>query len=118
DAGGGEWRLLSLNPPDGQISDIWVEKTDLVISTMGRSFYVLDDIDPLRQFDAPVVSAPHVYLFAPPDATRTTAGASIKYWVKQPVQNLSIEILDKAGTVVRTFAAGGQSPAEPPPGRG
>jgi len=114
---GGTWHSLSLNLPDVQISDIWVEETDLVISTMGRSFYVLDDIDPLRQFDAPVVSATDVYLFAPPDATRTTAGASIKYWVKQPVQNLSIEILDKAGTVIRTFGAAGQSPAEASAGR-
>jgi photosystem II stability/assembly factor-like uncharacterized protein len=114
---GGTWHSLSLNLPDVQISDIWVEETDLVISTMGRSFYVLDDIDPLRQFDAPVVSATDVYLFAPPDATRTTAGASIKYWVKQPVQNLSIDILDKAGTVIRTFGAGGQSPADASAGR-
>jgi hypothetical protein len=57
-----------------------------------------------------------VVLFAPADATRTTAGAAIKYWVKQPVQNLSIEILDKAGTVIRTFGAvAGQSPVEANP---
>jgi photosystem II stability/assembly factor-like uncharacterized protein len=116
---GGTWQSLSLNLPDIPISDIWVEETDLVISTHGRSFYVLDDIDPLRQFGAPVASATDVHLFAPADAIRTTAGATIKYWVKQPVQNLSIEILDKAGTVIRTFgAATAPGPAEAAAGRG
>ncbi|HYN09288.1 MAG TPA: hypothetical protein VES67_18035 [Vicinamibacterales bacterium] len=114
---GGTWHSLSLNLPDVQISDIWVEETDLVIATHGRSFYVLDDIDPLRQFNAPVASATDVHLFAPADAIRTTAGATIKYWVKQPAQNLTIEILDKTGAVVRTF--GTAPPGAPAPaGRG
>jgi hypothetical protein len=116
---GGTWQSLSLNLPDIPIADIWVEETDLVIATHGRSFYVLDDIDPLRQFGAPVASATDVYLFAPADAIRTTAGAAIKYWVKQPVQNLSIEVLDKAGTVIRTFGAGtAPNPAEAAGARG
>jgi photosystem II stability/assembly factor-like uncharacterized protein len=114
---GNTWHSLSLNLPDVPISDIWVEETDLVISTHGRSFYVLDDIDPLRQFGAPVASATDVFLFAPADAIRTTAGATIRYWVKQPAQNLTIEILDKTGAVVRTF--GGAAATEPPAaGRG
>jgi photosystem II stability/assembly factor-like uncharacterized protein len=118
---GGTWHSLSLNLPDVQISDIWVEEADLVIATHGRSFYVLDDIDPLRQFNAPVASATDVYLFAPADAIRTTSGAAIRYWVKQPAQNLTIDILDKSGAVVRTFGGtptGGQIPAEPAGGRG
>ena len=114
---GNTWHSLSLNLPDIPISDIWVEETDLVIATHGRSFYVLDDIDPLRQFGAPVASATDVFLFAPADAIRTTAGATIRYWVKQPAQNLTIEILDKTGAVVRTF--GGAAATEPPAaGRG
>ncbi len=112
---GATWHSLSLNLPDVPIADIWVEEADLVIATHGRSFYVLDDIDPLRQFNAPVASATDVFLFAPADAIRTTAGATIRYWVKQPVQNLSIEILDKTGTVVRAFGAG---PAGEPPAAG
>ena len=116
---GGTWQSLSLNLPDIPIADIWVEETDLVIATHGRSFYVLDDIDPLRQFGAPVASTTDVFLFAPADAIRTTPGATIKYWVKQPVQNLTIDVLDKAGAVIRTFgAAAVPSPAEAPAGRG
>ena len=47
---GDTWHSLSLNLPDVQISDLWVEDTDLAIATHGRSFYILDDIGPLRQF--------------------------------------------------------------------
>ena len=49
---GDHWHSLSLNLPDTQVSDLWVEDTDLAISTMGRSFWVLDDIGPLRQMAA------------------------------------------------------------------
>jgi hypothetical protein len=46
---GGTWRPLSLNLPDVQVSDLIVEDTDLVIATHGRSFWVLDDIEPPTQ---------------------------------------------------------------------
>ncbi len=91
---GDTWHSLSLNLPDVQISDLWVEDTDLAIATHGRSFYILDDIGPLRQFGAAVVAANDVFLFAPEDAIRSYRGAAIRYWVKKPVQNLTIEILD------------------------
>ena len=47
---GGTWQSLSLNLPDVPISDLVVADTDLAIATHGRSFYILDDIGPLRQF--------------------------------------------------------------------
>ncbi|HET9371666.1 MAG TPA: hypothetical protein VFO19_15500, partial [Vicinamibacterales bacterium] len=100
---GANWHSLSLNLPDVQISDLIVEETDLVIATHGRSFYVLDDIDPIRQFGAPVVQASDVYLFAPANAYRSTEGATIRYWVKQAAPDLKIEILDQAGAVLQTF---------------
>ena len=46
---GDAWQSLSLNLPDTQVSDIVVEANDLVIATHGRSFYVLDNIAPIRQ---------------------------------------------------------------------
>ena len=100
---GDTWRSLSLNLPDVQVSDLWVEETDLAISTHGRSFYILDDIAPIRQFGAAFVDASDIFLFAPDDAIRSFGGATIRYWVKKPVQSLKIDILDKAGTVVRSF---------------
>ncbi len=103
---GDTWHSLSLNLPDVQISDLWVEETDLVIATHGRSFWVLDDIGPLRQFGPATVAATDVVLFTPDDAIRSFGGATIRYWVKRPVQSLSIDILDRTGGVVRSFAGG------------
>ena len=59
---GDTWHSLSLNLPDVQVSDIWVEDTDLAIATHGRSFYILDDIGPLRQFGPQFASAPDIVL--------------------------------------------------------
>jgi photosystem II stability/assembly factor-like uncharacterized protein len=116
---GGTWHSLSLNLPDVPISDIWVEDSDLVISTHGRSFYVLDDIGPLRQFNAQFGSTADVFLFAPEDAIRSYRPAQIKYFVKKPAQSVTLEIVDPKGTVVRTFRGGGAAAAATPdPARG
>jgi photosystem II stability/assembly factor-like uncharacterized protein len=111
---GETWRSLSLNLPDVPISDLIVERTDLVIATHGRGFYILDDIAPIRQFSTAVVSASDIYLFKPDDAIRSAGGAAIRYWVKGPVSNLTIDVLDARGQVVRSFGApaGGRG-AEP-----
>ena len=117
---GATWQSLSLNLPSLPVSDLIVEARDLVISTHGRGFYVLDDIAPIRQFSPAVPSASPAYLFAPEDAIRSTNGAQIKYWVNGPVTSLTLEVLDKTGAVVRTFAgaAGGAAAAAPAAGRG
>lgn len=107
---GASWQSLSLNLPDVQISDLIVEEKDLTIATHGRSFYVLDDIDAIRQWGQAVATAPDVYLFAPSTAYRSTSGAAIRYWVKQAVPDLKVEIVDAADGVVQTYqsAAGGR----------
>jgi photosystem II stability/assembly factor-like uncharacterized protein len=113
---GGTWRPLSLNLPDVQVSDLIVEDTDLVIATHGRSFWVLDDIEPIRQSGAEAAAAGDVYLFAPADAIRSARTATIRYWVKQPLQDLRIEVVDSAGTVIQTFEpapAGGRGRGAP-----
>jgi hypothetical protein len=109
---GDSWHSLSLNLPDVQISDLIVEDTDLVIATHGRSFYVLDDIAPIRQGPDAALSDT-VHLFTPDDAIRSARNATIRYWVKQPVSDLRIDVLDAAGTVVRSF-----EPTLPGAGRG
>ena len=108
---GDAWQRMSLNLPDVQISDIWVEDNALAISTMGRSFYVLDDLNTLRQ--APdAQTAPDAFLFTPTDAIRGAGGATIAYALKKPAQKVVVEVLDAAGTVA--FRAEGP----PPAGRG
>src|SRR5262245_3008614 len=86
---GTTWHSLSLNLPDVQVSDIWVEDTDLVIATHGRSFYILDDIGPLRQFGPEFLSTADVMLFSPEDAIRSYRNAAIKYWVKKPSSKIT-----------------------------
>jgi len=49
--GGKQWSSLQLNLPVTPITDLKVHKGDLLASTMGRSFWILDDLNPLRQFN-------------------------------------------------------------------
>ncbi|HXM20384.1 MAG TPA: hypothetical protein VN948_03855 [Terriglobales bacterium] len=49
---GDHWQTLQLNLPTATVTDLDVHGTDLVASTYGRSLWILDDITPLRQFDA------------------------------------------------------------------
>jgi hypothetical protein len=100
---GDTWHSLSLNLPDVQVSDLWVEDSDLAIATHGRSFYILDDIGPLRQFGPQFTTATDMVLFAPDDPIRSYRTAAIKYWVKKPASAVTIEVIDPKGTVVRTF---------------
>jgi photosystem II stability/assembly factor-like uncharacterized protein len=108
---GDRWQSLSLNLPDTQVSDIWVEADDLTIATHGRGFYVLDNIAPLRQYG--LAATTDAYLFKPDDATRSTPGAHLAYLLTKPAQKLTLEILDGSGQVVRTFTG-----APPNAGRG
>jgi photosystem II stability/assembly factor-like uncharacterized protein len=99
---GDHWSSLSLNLPDLPVSDLIVWRHDLLISTMGRGFYVLDNIVPLEQY-TPEIAASDAHLFAPPAAIRSTDGATITYWLQHPAQQVSVDILDAAGHVIRTY---------------
>jgi photosystem II stability/assembly factor-like uncharacterized protein len=70
---GKTWQSLRLNLPHVQVADMRVHHGDLVLATHGRSFWVLDQIAPLRQMN-PEVSNSQAYLFAPPPAYQVAAG--------------------------------------------
>ncbi len=97
---GDDWRSLSLNLPDVQVSDIVVEENDLVIATHGRSMWVLDALSPVRQTDAEARSAT-VHLFTPADGVRRAIPVVIDYLLQVPADTVAIEILDGSGSVVR-----------------
>lgn len=99
---GGAWQPLRLNLPDTQVSDLVVEAHDVVIATHGRSFYVLDDVEPLRQA-TPEVAASSIHLFAPGPAIRRVKRATVDYVLKQPAREVKLEILDAAGAVIRSL---------------
>ena len=120
---GDTWLPLQNNLPHAPVSGIIVQEhfNDLVISTYGRGFWILDDLSPLQQLD-PAVLAKGAHLFAPRAAYRfrpitapsttyddPTAGtdpeygAAINYYLKTPAKAAPIvEILDN-GRVVRTL---------------
>ena len=74
---GAHWQSLALNLPDTQVSDLVIEGNDLVIATHGRSFYILDDITPLRQL-TPAMLTSSAHLFKPPTAVRNVGQGRIR----------------------------------------
>jgi len=62
---GVQWQRLRLNLPDASVRDISARKDDLVIATHGRSFWVLDNVAPLRDLAAHEIGAVHLYAPAP-----------------------------------------------------
>jgi photosystem II stability/assembly factor-like uncharacterized protein len=69
---GSNWRSLQLNLPNSPIHNLVIKEDDLVVATHGRSFWVLDDITPLREAHLAAPDQPH--LFQPKDAYRVTWG--------------------------------------------
>ena len=49
--GGDKWYKLNLNLPVVPITDMTVKGGDLVIATQGRAFWILDDLNLIRQYD-------------------------------------------------------------------
>jgi photosystem II stability/assembly factor-like uncharacterized protein len=66
---GESWQPLRLNMPATSIRDLVIQRDDVVVGTHGRSFWILDDISPLRQLNAAVTAAP-AHLFKPQLAYR------------------------------------------------
>jgi photosystem II stability/assembly factor-like uncharacterized protein len=66
---GTHWQPFQLNLPVTPVTDIKVYRQDLVLSTMGRSFWIIHDISPLHELDRRVVSA-QAHMFQPRDAYR------------------------------------------------
>ena len=106
---GGRWESLSLNLPDIPVSSLAITDRDLVIATHGRSFYVLDDIAPLRQW--PAQPATGLHLFQPAAAIRRTWRASIDFLPAAAGQPVTLQILDADGNLVRTLLDGAPATA-------
>ena len=70
--GGAHWQPLQLNLPIVPITDLTVKDDDVIAATQGRSFWVLDDVTPLRETNAPTTTATR--LFPPHEALRSRRG--------------------------------------------
>jgi photosystem II stability/assembly factor-like uncharacterized protein len=99
---GGRWHQFNLNMPDTQISDIVVEEHDVVVATHGRSMWVMENIGPLRQMKPEILTSA-LHLFTPKEAIRSAERAPIDYYLKAGTDRVTVEIVDRSGTVVRSF---------------
>lgn len=102
---GAYWADLSYDMPDTPITGLTVQQRDLVISTHGRSFWVLDDIETLRQIDTGLETA-DTHLFNPADAIRRSVPAVIDYYVTGSDQQVRLDVFDAEGELVRTLFEG------------
>src|SRR6187431_522119 len=66
---GENWQSLRLNMPATSIRDLVIKDDDLVIGTHGRSFWILDNITPLRQLTNQSINQSSV-LYKPANAVR------------------------------------------------
>ncbi|HYX40244.1 MAG TPA: hypothetical protein VE821_01035, partial [Pyrinomonadaceae bacterium] len=130
---GDDWQSLRLNMAASSVRDLVIHDDDVVVGTHGRSFWILDDITPLRQLSAQIAAA-DVYLFRPQLATRVRRnvntdtplppeepagqnppdGAIIDYYLRADATTpVVIEILDRMNKLVRRFSSA--DPPEPIP---
>ena len=99
---GDNWQPLQLNLPDTPIRDLVVKNDDVVLGTHGRGFWILDDINPLRQLTADKMKD-NVIFFQPSDAIRGVYNANFQYYLSKKMDSVKLEILDAAGNTVKTF---------------
>lgn len=134
---GDNWQPLQLNVPVTSMRDFEFYGNDLIVATHGRGFWIIDDISPLRQI-SDAVMRDDAYLFKPadainyiegtdngtplqkdePEAENPPNGAVIDYYLKRATTTpVTIEILDAAGTVIRTFSSDPRAQGEGAPQR-
>ena len=126
---GKRWQSFQLNMPVTPVTDIRVHRGDLVLSTQGRSFWILNNLSSVRQASDKIVDA-SAHLFKLTDAYRhryagsfggvessrndpadpqyPPMGAQIDYWLGTGVSGaVTLEVLDATGKVIRSFTSEG-----------
>jgi photosystem II stability/assembly factor-like uncharacterized protein len=123
---GDHWQSLQLNLPSTVVTDLTVHGNDVVISTYGRGFWILDDVSPLRQLRAAMTSNAAAFLFKPAPASRARwdntqdtplppemkvgenppEGAIIYYYLSTPASGaVTLSITDASGAPVREYTS-------------
>ena len=105
---GEQWQPLQLNLPDTPVRDLVVKDNDVVLGTHGRGFWVLDDIQPIREWSQETLKQSAV-LFKPADAYRGLNQAVFQYYLASRTDSVVLEILDAKGKQVIRFV--GDKPA-------
>ena len=123
---GNSWQPLEYSLPHTSMRDLLVKDDDLVVATHGRSFWVLDDIQPLRELAADAGKKTPPILFTPATAWRVKRstytdtpvppdepqgenppdGAPIDFDLRHDVKGtVTLEILDASDKVIRDYAS-------------
>lgn len=115
---GKNWHLFDLNLPSCPITDLVIHDNDLIASTSGRGFWILDDLSPIQQSINKLLSKKIILFNSEPSylknipvkkklkANITSAGMLIDYYLPYYLDSsdvLTLEIFDKKGTLIRTF---------------
>jgi len=128
---GANWQPLKLNLPTVPIHDLNIHGDDLIVATHGRSFWVLDDIAPLREIGSSSASA-DLILYKPQPAIRLhlpeaierrgplgddpPLGAIIDYYFRSaPTDEVKLDIFDSSGKLVRSLSSKPKKEDEQPP---
>lgn len=108
------WQSLQLNLPAVQVPGLVLNTDDIVIATHGRSYYVLDNLTPLRQATADLAQR-DAFLFKPATTVRTLSRPAesynrakqylpeLDYYLGRDADTVTLEILDGTGRVIQTF---------------
>jgi photosystem II stability/assembly factor-like uncharacterized protein len=130
---GDHWQSLQLNLPVTSVRDLTIHNDDLIVATHGRSFWILDNITPLRQVSK-AANAKAFWLYRPseayridndsfpgtpippeePTAENPPSGAMIDYFLKSPADKIQLEIFDAQQNLVRRFSSEDSVPKHPP----
>jgi photosystem II stability/assembly factor-like uncharacterized protein len=130
---GDHWQSLRLNLPTTSFYDLEIHDGDLIAATYGRGIWILDDTSPLEQMTAELADR-QVILFRPRAAIRVQSninqdtpfppevphgqnppqGVAIDYYLKQPVQNVQLQIFDSKGNLVRSYSNAPIQPLDQP----
>lgn len=107
---GAHWQTFQLNLPSVPVTDLKVHHKDVIVSTQGRAFWILDNISSLHQL-APQITGRDVHLFKPRDGYRTriapaNLGPAIEYYLPASLPgSVTIEFADAKGAVMNSYTS-------------
>jgi len=96
------WQSLQLELPDTPIRDLVIKDNDIVLGSHGRGFWILDDIQPLRQYLPKMKNQPAI-LFQPSNAIRGVSKATVQYYLQEEKDTITFEVLDVNNQLIDTF---------------
>ncbi|MBV8531642.1 MAG: glycoside hydrolase, partial [Candidatus Eremiobacteraeota bacterium] len=128
---GANWQSLQLGLPHTSVRDLIVHQNDAIVATHGRGFWILDDVEPLRELARGALAFDSAYLFTPATAYRVRRstntdtplppeepagqnppdGAIVDYALPSVARRVVISFYDAGGRMVRRYAGDESAPA-------